>query len=376
MSSEAPRIIFFGTEDWFFLSHRLNLGRRCLAEGWRVTVAARVQNHGDALVREGFRVSPIPFRRGSMNPIMELRTLCRIIAIIAQEKPDIIHLVGLKLILYGSVAAVFSPRLVVINAVAGLGTLFTSQADKPSFIRSSILLVLPWLLNRKRSWTIVQNRDDKTFFEGMVTPARVILIPGSGVNLEEYRLLPEPDGVVTAAVVSRMLREKGIIEVIQAARVLNKRNVDVRIKLIGAPDPENPSSIPTETLQEWHDEGLVEWLGYCEDIRQVWANAHIAVLPSHREGFPKSLIEATASGRPAITTDTIGCREVIEDGVSGFVVPLCDAEAIADALEKLVSDPALRRRMGSAARERTERMFADTIIADKTMEFYHQALAS
>lgn len=311
-----------------------------------------------------------------MNPIMELRTLCRIIAIIAQEKPDIIHLVGLKLILYGSVAAVFSPRLVVINAVAGLGTLFTSQADKPSFIRSSILLVLPWLLNRKRSWTIVQNRDDKTFFEGMVTPARVILIPGSGVNLEEYRLLPEPDGVVTAAVVSRMLREKGIIEVIQAARVLNKRNVDVRIKLIGAPDPENPSSIPTETLQEWHDEGLVEWLGYCEDIRQVWANAHIAVLPSHREGFPKSLIEATASGRPAITTDTIGCREVIEDGVSGFVVPLCDAEAIADALEKLVSDPALRRRMGSAARERTERMFADTIIADKTMEFYHQALAS
>jgi len=374
MTHQPRKIVFVGTEDWFFLSHRLNLGRICLARGWTVIVAARVQNHGDQILKEGFQLAPIPLRRGGMNPFHELRSLFSIFRLIRQERPDIVHLVGLKLILYGSLAALFFPKAIVVNAVSGLGTLFTSNLDKPSLIRKAILSLLPSLLGRKRSWVIVQNKDDQDFFQSMLPSGKVTLIPGAGVDVEKYAQQPEPAGIVTAAIVSRMLGEKGVNETVEAGRLLRQRGINIRIQLIGSPDPENPSSIPKETLKSWHDEGIVEWLGHSSDITKVWANAHIAVLPSYREGFPKSLIEAMASGRPAITTDTIGCREVIEDGVSGILVPLNDANAVADALQKLVENAGLRRSMGAAARKRTETLFSDKGIADQTMDVYRHAL--
>jgi len=268
----------------------------------------------------------------------------------------------------------FFPKAIVVNAVSGLGTLFTSNLDKPSLIRKAILSLLPSLLGRKRSWVIVQNKDDQDFFQSMLPSGKVTLIPGAGVDVEKYAQQPEPAGIVTAAIVSRMLGEKGVNETVEAGRLLRQRGINIRIQLIGSPDPENPSSIPKETLKSWHDEGIVEWLGHSSDITKVWANAHIAVLPSYREGFPKSLIEAMASGRPAITTDTIGCREVIEDGVSGILVPLNDANAVADALQKLVENAGLRRSMGAAARKRTETLFSDKGIADQTMDVYRHAL--
>ncbi len=374
MEAASPRIVYFGTEDWFFLSHRLNLGRACLAEGWRVTVAARVREHGDAIISEGFRLAPIPLRRGGMNPVHELQTLFSVFRIFAKEKPDIVHLVGLKLILYGSLVALFFPGTIVINAVSGLGTLFTSDQEKASLVRKAILFAFPHLLKRKNRWVIVQNSDDEAYFQDMALPGRVILIPGSGVDLEKLSPMPEPEGIVTAAIVSRMLGEKGVNEVVAAARILKERGAAIQILLAGAPDPENPSSIPEETLRGWHAEGLVEWLGYSDDIVRVWAKAHIAVLPSYREGFPKSLIEAMASGRPAITTDTTGCRDVIEDGISGILVPLNDAVALADALQKLAEDEVLRKKMGAAARKRTEALFSDKIIAAKTMSVHRAAL--
>jgi glycosyltransferase involved in cell wall biosynthesis len=376
METGTLRIVFFGTEDWFFLSHRLNLGRACLAEGWRVSVAARVREYGDEIISKGFRLAPIPLRRGGMNPVHELRTLISVFRIFAKEKPDIVHLVGLKLILYGSLVALFFPRTIGINAVSGLGTLFTSGQEKASLVRKAILLAFPHLLKRKNHWVIVQNSDDAAFFQDMALPGKVVLVPGSGVDIERFSSVPEPHGTVTAAIVSRMLGEKGINEVVAAARILKERGVTIRIQLVGAPDPENPSSIPEETLRGWHAEDIVEWLGHRDDIVQVWAKAHIAVLPSYREGFPKSLIEAMASGRAAITTDAIGCRDVIEDGVSGILVPLYDSIALADALQKLAEDEMLRKKMGAAARKRTEALFSDKIIAAKTMDLYRVALSS
>lgn len=376
MNRASPRIVFFGTEDWFFLSHRLNLGRACLAEGWRVTVAARVQDHGDRIIAEGFHLAPLSLRRGGMNPFRELRTLCDIFRVFVKEKPNIVHLVGLKLILYGSLIAMFFPKTLVINAVSGLGTLFTSDQERPSLVRKAILLALPRLLRRKKCWVIVQNRDDEKFLQDMVLPGKLVLIPGSGVDIERFTPQPEPDGIVTAAIVSRMLGEKGVNEVVAAARILNERGVAIRVRLVGAPDPENPSSIPEESLRGWQSEGIVEWAGHSDDIAQVWANAHIAILPSYREGFPKSLIEAMASGRPAITTDATGCRDVIEDGVSGVLAPLYDAVALADALQKLAQDERLRRQLGAAARKRTEAMFSDEVITAEIMELYRMAIDS
>ena len=374
MGSTQKKIVFFGTEDWFFLSHRINLGCACLREGWRVTVAARIQNHGDRILEEGFQLANLNLRRGGMNPILEFGSLVSILRVFITEKPDIVHLVGLKLILYGSFISLFFPKTIVVSAVSGLGTLFTTDHKKASLIRKAILLVLPRLLKRKNRWVIVQNKDDAELFRKIASPDKIVLIPGAGVDIEHFSPSPEPAGIVTAAIVSRMLGEKGINEVVAATRILKEREVAVRIQLIGTPDPENPTSIPEDALQGWHNKGLVEWHGHRSDIAEVWTKAHIALLPSYREGFPKSLIEAMASGRPAITTDTIGCREVIEDGVSGILVPLHDAAAIADSIQKLVEDVALRRQMGAAARTRTETLFSDKIIAARTMRLYRSAV--
>lgn len=374
MGKNPTKIVFFGTEDWFFLSHRLNLGRACLTEGWRVTVAARVRDHGDQILKEGFGLAPIPLRRGGMNPLIELWTLIQIICVFVREKPDIVHLVGLKMILYGSIAVFFFPGTIVINAVSGLGTLFTGDQSQSSLIRRVILFAFPRLLNRKNRWVVVQNKDDKALFRKLTNPDRVVLIPGAGVDVEHFSSMPEPNGTIVVAIVSRMLGEKGVNETVEAARLLKQRGVKIRTQLVGAPDPENPSSISEQTLREWENEGIVEWLGHTNDVVQIWKNAHVAVLPSYREGFPKSLIEAMASGRPVITTDTTGCREVIEDNVSGILVPLYNAIAVADALQKLAQNATLRQQMGRAARRRTERFFSDKIIAAQTMQLYRKAI--
>jgi glycosyltransferase involved in cell wall biosynthesis len=374
MAATLPKIVFFGSEDWFFLSHRVNLGRACLKKGWRVTVAARVQAHGDQILAEGFQLASLRLRRGGMNPAIEFGSLVDIFRVFARERPDIVHLVGLKLILYGVFVSLFFPRTIVVSAVSGLGTLFTTDHTKASLIRKGILFTLPRLLRRKNQWVIVQNNDDALLFQKITSPERVVLIPGAGVDIDHFSPGPEPEGIITAAIVSRMLGEKGVNEVVAAARVLRERGVAIRIQLVGTPDPENPTSISEETLQEWHNERIIEWHGHRSDIAEVWAQAHIAVLPSYREGFPKSLIEAMASRRPAITTDTIGCREVIEDGVSGILVPVYDSGALADALQKLVEDKVLRREMGRAARERTEALFSDGKITSSTLDLYGKAI--
>lgn len=376
MQTSSRKIAFFITEDWFFLSHRLKLAAECRDAGWLVHVATRVAECGEKILGEGFSLTPLRLRRGGLNPLYELLTFIDILRIMVREKPAIVHLVGLKLMLYGSIASVFFPRILVVSAVSGLGTLFTSEHKNKKLIRWAIVGALKRLLRRKRSWVIVQNEDDKATFEAMTLSDHTILIPGMGVDVEAFQPTAEPEGIVTVSLVARMIGEKGVNETVKAARLLKRQGVSARIRLIGAPDPENPTSIPEETLRSWHDEGIVEWNGHQEDIARVWKDSHIAVLPSYREGFPKALIEAMAMGRPVVTTDTIGCRDVIENEISGLLVPLHDAGATADALAKLIRDRDLRQKMGTAARKRTESKFSDTRIAHRTIDLYRRMLHS
>lgn len=372
MKAVKKKAILCVNEDWFFLSHRLGLGLALADDGWEVVVSARENTHGDEIRAHGFGLAPLRLKRGSINPLLEIRNIVDMFQILAKERPDVVHLVGLKIILYGGFASLFFPKTRVLASVSGLGTIFTSKSGRLSLLRYAVYLALNVVLRLNRCQIIVQNLDDRRFFEGFITSDRIHLIPGNGIDTNAFIQLPEPpgDGPVVAAVVARMIGEKGIYECVEAARILHREGVNVVIRLVGKPDPENPSSIDEGILHDWQQEGVVELAGHQTDILDIWRNAHIALLPSHREGMPQSLLEGMSVGRPVVTTDAIGCREVIEDGVCGFIVPLRSPDAIADALRSLCEDPERRRAMGQSARKRVERIFSRDVIIDEFLNLY------
>jgi len=376
--STAPRrkILFLVSEEWYFLSHRLCLARACRRRGWQVVVATRVADGRGVIEAEGLRVAPMSIRRSGRNPFRELRTLCRIIAIYRRERPDLVHHVAAKPVIYGSIAARLAGRPVVINALAGMGYLFTSGTLSARLLRGPVRLLLRRCLRAERSWLILQNRDDAHDFVagGLVAPERLTLIHGSGVDTDRFRPTPEPEGGIVVALVARMLDDKGVREAVAAVRMLQARGADITLRLVGDPDSGNPTSIAPETLRRWQDEGVAEWLGHRTDIAEIWAGAHIALLPSYREGLPKALIEAAACGRPMIAADVPGCREIVRPGETGLLVPARDADALAGAIARLAADAGLRRRMGDAARADVERLYSEERIVAETLALYDRAL--
>ncbi|MBT5457644.1 MAG: glycosyltransferase family 4 protein [Rhodospirillaceae bacterium] len=372
--------MFFLTEDWYFLSHRLCLARACRDLGWDVVVATCVQDHGDKIRDEGFRLLPLRLRRRGRAPWTELSAIFELVKILSRERPDILHQVGLKPVIYGSLAAMLAPPRAVINALAGMGYIFTSANIRLRIARIIIQIFL-WLSLRPQSHRlIVQNDDDAQSLTGsrLISPDRLAVIRGSGVDPDEYFYTPEPKissgDPVIAVVVTRMLRDKGLREIVLAARALKLRNTPVHIKLIGAPDPDNPSSISEITLRQWDREGCVEWLGHRDDIPEIWASAHIAVLPSYREGLPRALLEAGACGRPIVTTNVPGCSDVVDDGETGFTVPPHDWIGLANAIEKLTMSSDLRIEMGKRMREKVVAQFSEAIVVRQTIDLYAVAL--
>lgn len=382
-----PKLLFFVTEDWYFCSHRLPLARAARDAGYDVRVATRVAAHGETIRAEGFGLIPLRhFNRSIGNPIRELASLIEIVRIYHREKPDLIHQIAIKPALLGSLAARLvalgkrrGPRM--INMIAGLGSIFTSRSLKARLLRPPVKLAIRLLLNRPNARVIVQNPEDGQLLTGggLVAPERLALIKGSGVDLAHYAATPEPatdEGhPPIAAQVSRMIWDKGAGVLVEAARLLRARGVALRVILAGTPDPENMATIPEAQLRAWHDEGIVEWVGFCDDVPGLWRDSHIAVLPSwYGEGVPKSLLEAAAAARPMVAVDGPGLREVVIDGETGLLVPPRDAGALADALARLVGDEALRRRMGDAARARAERNFGDDRVVAATMAVYRDLL--
>jgi glycosyltransferase involved in cell wall biosynthesis len=373
---DKPVLLFLVTEDWTFWLHRLSTARAARDAGWEVVVATRVAAHGDRIRSEGFRLIPIGMRRRSLAPWRELATVLELIRLYRRERPDLVHHVAMKPVIYGSLAAGLAGVPAVVNALTGMGYVFTSGALKARLLRPLIRLAFHWLLDRSNSRLIVQNSDDAATLAGtMVAKERIALIRGSGVDLEEFTPSDEPEGTPIAVMVSRMLWDKGVRELVEAARLLQQRAVRLRVALVGSSDPENPTAISERRLQAWDTEGAIAWWGERSDIAEVWANSHIAVLPSYREGLPKSLLEAAACGRPMVATDVPGCREIVQDGVTGLSVPPRDAESLASALERLAGDAALRRRMGAAARDLVERELSDEVIVAQTLALY-RSLAS
>jgi glycosyltransferase involved in cell wall biosynthesis len=376
MARRRFKLLYLVTEDWFFWSHRLPMARAARDAGFDVVVACRVRDHGERIRGEGFRLAPLSLRRGSRNPFFDLAALIEIIALYRREKPDIVHHVAMKPVIYGSLAAAISGIHAVVNALTGLGYLFLSNEIVTRILRLPLRWMFRLLLNRKGSRLLLQNDDDAKLLvaQGVVDSPHIVIIRGSGVDCRRFAPGPETPGIPIAVLASRMLWDKGVGELVAAARILRDRGTPVRVLLVGDPDSENPATIPIDQLDAWNREGVVEWRRRTDDVPAILRASHIAVLPSYREGLPKSLLEAAAAGLPIVASDVPGCREIAHDGENAILVPVKDATALADAIERLARNPDLRRRLGSRGRELALASFTEESVAAKIVALYRAML--
>lgn len=341
-------------QDWFFLSHRLPIGVAAKESGYDVTVVSEDTGVSDKIRAAGLNTINLPINKAGTNLKDEIKTFFFLYKLFKREKPDIVHLVGLKTMLWGSLACKFAGVKAMVSAVCGLGVLF-DEKHADSMMTRGILKVLRATHNRKHTKVIFQNNDDKAIFQNakIMTEEQCAFTNGSGINLQNYDYTPEPAGEpIKVIFTARMVEDKGTMVLIDAAKKLESEYKGrVQFLLCGGLDS-NPNGITKEMLESKCDGEYVQWLGYRKDVLGLLKKSHIMAFPSwYREGLPKSVIEAEAVGRPVVTTDSVGCRDTVIDGKNGFMIPIKDSDALAEALKKLIDDSELRQTMGRNARE-------------------------
>jgi glycosyltransferase involved in cell wall biosynthesis len=361
--------------DWFFLSHRLPIALEARRRGYDVTVMAIDTGRADEIRSYGLHFIPLPTDRRGLNPFRELGIIKLLYHYYKTQKPDVVHHVALKPVIYGSLAARLCRRIHFVNAISGMGYIF-SNTEKETLLRKIVLRIFKIAFKNPSLEFIFQNNDDRNLIMGLgvIKETQAHIIEGSGIDLNEFKFVPEsnPD-VIRILYTGRLLRDKGIVELIEASRILkNKYGTKVSVLLAGDIDPENRASLTKSQVENWQDEGIIEWLGFQKDIFSLLASSHIVVLPSYREGLPKSLIEACAVGRPIVTTNVPGCRDVVTDGLNGLLVPVRDSASLAEALEKLIGNDSLRSEMGRQGRAVAERKFSIESVLNKTFAIYER----
>ena len=386
-----PRLMLVVTDDWYLWSHRIGLAEAARDAGYEVTVATTVRDHGERIRALGVDLVHVDFARGRLSPWANLRTACALREVYRSRAPHLVHHVAIKPIVLGSLAAArvraptpaqTRPRPqktpAVVNALAGLGTALASDHVKARLARPALRVALAWAMRRPGSRTIVQNAEDARFVESLgASRERITLLPGAGVDVRVFQPRPEPSGPIRVTMVSRLLRDKGVREFCEAAALVRRARKDIVFTLVGTPDEGNPTSVLEEELRSWTADGLVEWQGRREDVADVLAASHVAMLPTYYgEGAPKTLIEAAACGRAIIATDVPGCRTVVRHGGNGLLVPARDARALAEAALALAEDPARRAAMGAEGRRRAETEFASDLIHAETLKVYERSLAA
>ncbi|WP_322868112.1 glycosyltransferase family 4 protein [Bradyrhizobium ottawaense] len=368
------RILYIVNEDWAFLLNRLPMARAARDAGLEVHVATNVSSGAAAIEAENFVLHPIPFQRGRRAIRSAAATLKAIREVERAIKPSIVHHSGVQCCVFGSLAAL-DQTFAVVNAITGLGYIFTSSSSQSRLLKRVLTRLLPWLLNRDRSYTILQNLDDREALLALGAKSdRMTLIPGSGVEDESLQPLPEPEGPITIGFAGRLLVDKGIRTLIHAYDLLRDQGHDINLVIAGNPDPANPSSISREEIETWIARRGITWLGHIDNIAALWRTAHIAVLPSFREGLPGALMEAAACGRPLIATDTPGCREIVLAYQTGLLVPVDDPVALARAILQLAESSELRASYGAAARRLVSERFSARIIGQATTRLYGEIL--
>ncbi|MDA5192497.1 glycosyltransferase family 4 protein [Govanella unica] len=374
---KKKRLVFVINRTQFFLSHRLPIAMAAAQAGYDVHVAVADGPDTPILKATGLSVHTIPLTRSAMSPRGELKTIQSLKSLYETVRPDIVHHVTIKPVLYGTLAARLAGVPAVVNAISGLGFVFTANGAKAALRRGLVSQAYRSILRHHNQRVIFQNQDDYAVFRkaGIVRPHDAFFIKGSGTDLDLFTPRPEPEGPVTIILPARLLRDKGVNEFAAAAHILKARHPSLRMVLVGESDFGNPTAVAEAQLQDWQQSGDLEWWGYQTDMPAVLAQAHVVCLPSYREGLPKSLIDAAASGHPIVTTDVPGCRDVVTHGDNGLLVPVRDAVALADALETLILDRDLRIRMGARGRARAEAEFSLDSVIDKHLTLYDELLS-
>ncbi len=375
MAPQSPLLLIVSRCSWTIWLFRRKLIAEAAARGCRVKAVCGSDPAYDGKLRQaGIEQLTIPLVAGSTNPWRELQAFLALWRLFRRQRPDIVHNFTIKPVLYGGLAARLAGVPAVVSTVTGLGHVFVAKGWKASLLRRLVEIGYRVVFAPARARVIFQNSDDQAQFQRnrLVAKEKCLLIKGSGVDTAEFTPRPEAEGPPLVVLAARMLWDKGVGEFVEAAKQLREAGVEARFALVGDTDPQSPAAaVPKEQLAAWQASGAVEWWGYRDDMRAVLAQAHIACLPSYYgEGVPKFLIEAAASGRSIATTDWPGCREIVRHEENGLLVPVRDAAKLAQALRRLIEDPALRQRLGACGRRLAEGEFSDSQVIGGTLAVY------
>lgn len=368
------KAVLFANTDWYLYNFRIAYAEFLKAQGWDVVLMSPDGEYAEKLKGLGFRHIALEFSRKGMNPAAENDTIRRIREVYAAERPDLVHHFTIKCMIYGSLAARQVGIKSIVNSVTGLGFVFLSRKPSVCLLRAVIKRLYKKAF--KGTQVIFENPDDRALFIelGLVGESNSHVILGTGIDTDTFVPVRPPDSTPLTILPARMLWDKGIGEFVEAATAIREEGIQARFALIGKLDEGNPACVESETLTRWQKEGNVEWWGWQEDIYACISLADIVCLPSYREGLPKILLEAASCGRPIVTTDVPGCREIVMDGVNGLLVQVKSTEALKEALIRLIKDRDLRIRMGEAGREFAVSRFSTEIVNRETYQIYLDSL--
>lgn len=371
------RIILSANTDWYLYNFRLALARRILDSGWDLLTASPDGPYAPKIVEAGVNWMRLEMDRTARNPVRELLTIRSYWSLYRSYRPDLVHHFTIKPIIHGSFAARRTSVPNVINSVVGLGYPYVNSESKARLIQGLVGPLYRLALSSYSSTTVFHNTEDRNFLidKGIAIADNSIVIPGSGVNPNEFTPTNELPGVPVVLMVSRMLWDKGVGELVEAAKILNGPARVAQFVLVGEPDEGYPDLIPEARLRQWSEEGIVRWAGRKDDVAAEMAKAHIIALPSYGEGLPRVLLEAAASGRPVVASDIPGCRTIVRDGETGLLVPPGDSVALANALQLLIDDKELRLRMGAAGRALVMEKYTTDHINGLLVDLYSSLLS-
>jgi glycosyltransferase involved in cell wall biosynthesis len=368
------KVVLFANTDWYLYNFRRDLAMALRERGDEVVLLSPKGEYAKRLMEMGFRWVEFPLSRRGMNPLGELGSVYKLYQFYKKEKPTLVHHFTVKCVLYGSLAAHLAGVKAIINSITGLGYLFLPGSLLKNMLRA---FIRAWYRFAMRGTQVIfENAEDQAVFlqHDFIHPWDGHLIPGVGVDIRRFVPTPEPGENPVVLLAARLLWDKGVGEFVEAARSLHEKGLQVRFALSGRTDPGNPASIPDAQIEAWHDEGVIEWWGWSEDMAAILANVNIFCLPSYyREGLPTVIMEASASGRPVVTTDWPGCRDAVINGMTGLLVIAKDTTSLADAIRKLVTDPDLRQKMGVAGRALVEEKFSSIKILAQILSVYERA---
>lgn len=376
----GTKIVLFANTDWYLYNFRRALALDLRARGFDVLLVSPSGPYAEKLRAMGFTWRELAMRRRSLNPLRETKLVLDLIRLLREEKPAVVHSFTIKPVVYGALAARALGGIPRVNAVAGMGYVFTSSDVLARALRPFVRRLLKIALGGSQSRLVLQNGDDVEMFasQRLTSPDHIRLIQGSGVDCKKYT--PEASSLdrrpFRVLLASRLVWDKGIREFVEAARILRAKGLQAEFILAGAPDPGNPASIADHVVERWSAEGVITWLGHVDAMEDVIKAVDVFALPSYREGLPRGLIEAAACGLPLVTTDVPGCREVVTHEVDGLLVPPKEGLALANAIERLYVDRELARELGTAARRKALAMFDERIIVDATISVYRELLPS